>query len=346
MQSGKCQSCCYNKPEEEYYSSYCGNCFQRHELPNYVECQHYRLNPGRCTYCGAIGPDDIQWKETCLDEDKTYEKLMQPVVERRNLDFKINSKKIKTYDNWPLCRGAFHSAKACVFRKHAQQFHGMKKEIQQLTQNLKKVENSCSKPTELLIPTSVLQEEDSTSIQDTDKDGQSVFTFDKILKALMDYQQIQEVISQDEEENSLQLNFSSETVQPKHLESVSLQTGQFQGVQEASCELTKKMFQNSICKILPDAADFPEDLFNVEGCIWCGSKGHDVLDCLGYITWLMQYFHLDQHRLSYGEELKMKNRIIARAREYHNPKRPWELYIGKEDREYYSVYSILFWICL
>ena len=62
----------------------------------------------------------------------------------------------------------------------------------------------------------------------------------------------------------------------------SLQLQLQEAQQEASCELTKEMFQNSICKILPDTADFPEDLFNVEGCIWCGSKGHSVLDCLGY----------------------------------------------------------------
>ena len=94
------------------------------------------------------------------------------------------------------------------------------------------------------------------------------------------------------------------------------------------------MFQNSICKILIDTADFPEDLFNVEGCIWCGSIGHSVLDCLGHTTWLTQYFHLDQHRLSYDEKLIMKDRIIIRAKEHHNPRRPWEFYTGKEDGEY------------
>ena len=30
----------------------------------------------------------------------------------------------------------------------------------------------------------------------------------------------------------------------------------------------------------------------------------------------------------------MKDRILARAREHHNPRRPWELYIGREDGEY------------
>ena len=48
MKAGRCQSCNYNKEEEDFYSSTCGNCFQIHELPNCVECQHYRLKPGRC----------------------------------------------------------------------------------------------------------------------------------------------------------------------------------------------------------------------------------------------------------------------------------------------------------
>ena len=52
------------------------------------------------------------------------------------------------------------------------------------------------------------------------------------------------------------------------------------------CQLTKKSFTTSICKVLSDTAEFPEDIFNVEGCIWCGLKGHDVYNCLGYATWL------------------------------------------------------------
>ena len=35
--------------------------------------------------------------------------------------------------------------------------------------------------------------------------------------------------------------------------------------QETPCGLTKEKFANSICKILPDGADFREDLFNIEG---------------------------------------------------------------------------------
>ena len=42
---------------------------------------------------------------------------------------------------------------------------------------------------------------------------------------------------------------------------------------QTTCELTKQSFATSICKVLPDTAEFPEDIFNIEGCIWCGSKG-------------------------------------------------------------------------
>ena len=71
-----------------------------------------------------------------------------------------------------------------------------------------------------------------------------------------------------------------------------------------------------------------KDVYGVE------SRGHGVLDCLAYGSWLTQYFHLEQYNLSYEEKLRMKERIMSRATEYHNPRRPWELYIGKDDGEY------------
>ena len=311
IKSGKCQSCGYIKPEEEYYSSYCGNCFQRHEFPNCVECQHYRLKAGRCNNCGAIDPDDLQWKESCLEEDQDYERLIQPVLKKRDLDVKMNSRKFKIYDNCPLCRGFFHSAKACIFRKHALYFEDMKEQLQQLTSNLRESDKNMKKET---IKQS--QAETQTDISDEyelDEEGQPILMFDRILKALQHLQMIDKDEEHDMEED--------EIVQPEHF-------------QDISCELTREKFQNSICKILLDTADFPEDLFNVEGCVWCGSKGHSVLDCLGYTSWLCQYFHLDQHRISYEEQLKVKKRIMARARLYHNPGRPWELYIGKTDGGY------------
>ena len=319
MQSGNYQSCCYIKPEEEYYNSYCGNCFQMHEFPNCVECQHYRLKPGRCANCGALGPDDIQWEDSCLDEDQDYERLMQPILEKRDLDIKMNSKKFKTYDNCPLCRGYFHSAKACIFRKHALHFNDIKKQIQQ------NVKDAChTRHTELLLPKISMAftfEEPEEDNSDEEEERQPILTFDKILKALQ-YLQVHDSKTS-----------ASQTMDIGKEETYSVQPTQ---CQDTSCELTRKKFQSSICKILPNTVDFPEDLFNVEGCVWCGSKGHSVLDCLGYATWLNQYFHLDQHEISYEEKLQMKKRIIARAREYHNPRRPWELYIGKDNGEYWT----------
>ena len=132
MKAGRCQSCNYNKEEEDFYSSTCGNCFQIHELPNCVECQHYRLKPGRCTNCGTIGPEDINWKDSCLEE-KDYEDIMKPIMEQRDEVQQKNSKLYKFYDICPLCRSFYHTAKACVFRKHALYFMEAKEQIQQLT---------------------------------------------------------------------------------------------------------------------------------------------------------------------------------------------------------------------
>ena len=77
-----------------------------------------------------------------------------------------------------------------------------------------------------------------------------------------------------------------------------------------ACELNKKNFELSICKILPDTAEFPEDIFNIEGCIWCGSKGHDVYNCLGYATWLGDLWlaPLEERRLTYPQRQKKDRR--------------------------------------
>ena len=149
MQSGMCQSCTYIKKEEDYYSSYCGNCFQEHKLPNCVECQHFRLKAGRCTNCGALGPDDIQWIDSCLDTDNNYMRLLYKTFEKRMADQKRNNKQFRTYNNCPLCKAYFHSAKACIFRKHALHFKEMEQQIKQLTLSAK----DKAQTAELLLPT-------------------------------------------------------------------------------------------------------------------------------------------------------------------------------------------------
>ena len=191
----------------------------------------------------------------------------------------------------------------------------MKQQIQEITQNLN--DSWDSKPKKLLLPKVPMTRKFEESEEDieVDEDGHPIMMFDRILRALQ----------------SLQLTDTMSTETQTMEEDQSFQPTV---LQETSCELTKEKFNTSICKILPDAADFPDDLFNVEGCVWCGPRGHGELDCLGYASWLIQYFHLDQHNISYEEKLRMKERIMSRAKEYHNPRRPWELYIGKDDGEY------------
>ena len=108
---------------------------------------------------------------------------------------------------------------------------------------------------------------------------------------------------------------------------------------ETACELSKESFKSSICKILPDTAEFPEDIFNIEGCIWCGSKGHDVYNCLGYATWLgdMWLGTVEERRVTYPQRQEhIKCMLKAAKVENHNPERPWELYTGLDDGEYLS----------
>ena len=108
---------------------------------------------------------------------------------------------------------------------------------------------------------------------------------------------------------------------------------------ETACELSKKSFKSSICKILPDTAEFPEDIFNIEGCIWCGSKGHDVYNCLGYATWLgdMWLGTVEERRVTYPQRQEHIKRMLKAAKvENHNPEKPWELYTGLDDGEYLS----------
>ena len=108
---------------------------------------------------------------------------------------------------------------------------------------------------------------------------------------------------------------------------------------ETACELGKENFKSSICKILPDTAEFPEDIFNVEGCIWCGSRGHDVYNCLGYATWLgdMWLGTIEERRVTYPQRQEhIKSMLKAAKVGNHNPAKPWELYTGLDDGEYLS----------
>ena len=94
---------------------------------------------------------------------------------------------------------------------------------------------------------------------------------------------------------------------------------------ETSCELSKKSFESLICKVLPDTAEFPEDIFNIEGCIWCGSREHDIYSCLGYATWLGDIWlgPIEERRISYPQRQKRIEQMLKEARNQHyNPRRP------------------------
>ena len=130
QKSGPCSECNYIKKKEDPYQGYCGNCFQIHELPNCVQCQHYRIKPGRCTNCGAVGPDNTEWIYTCLGQDEEFKEIMMPILEARKIKVAEQNKKFTTYKNCPLCKGYFHSAKACIFRTHVKHFSILRREME------------------------------------------------------------------------------------------------------------------------------------------------------------------------------------------------------------------------
>ena len=112
----------------------------------------------------------------------------------------------------------------------------------------------------------------------------------------------------------------------------------------STCELNKENFGHSVCKILPDTAEFPEDIFTVEGCIWCGSKGHDIFSCLGYATWLGDLWMTPREeggRLTYPQRQRRIEAMLKLAKDhYYNPRRPWEIYIGLDNGEYLTAKGV------
>ena len=136
QKSGPCSECHYIKKKEDPYQGYCGNCFQIHEFPNCVQCQHYRIKPGRCTNCGAVGPDNTEWIYTCLGQDEEFKEIMKPILEARKIKVTEENKKFTTYKNCPLCRGYFHSAKACIFRTHVKHFNLLQKKMDQFSEEI------------------------------------------------------------------------------------------------------------------------------------------------------------------------------------------------------------------
>ena len=432
QKSGPCQNCNYTKNKEVPYQGYCGNCFQIHEFPNCIQCQHYRIKPGRCTNCGVVGPDNTEWIYTCLGQDAEYEELMTPILEARKKKVAEETKKFTTYKNCPLCKGYFHSAKACIFRTHVKHFNILKSRMDMYADEV-------NTTTRMVIPTTDSEDSgdsedeaeydcdgdecegdecymlitchrhssDEESMDEDDEDSfasklRQVTKFDKILTIVTKQRKTDEQDDQEEEEEDGQEEEDQESEDPEgegqdrenHDDENQGGEGQNQAEgedqeedpvaseeddnpdeqqddqndtqmdtcdsgyyslkttypkdtkefvvfgdhpDETACELGKKSFGLLVCKILPDTAEFPEDIFNIEGCIWCGLKGHDVYNCLGYATWLGDLWlaPLEERRLTYPQRQKRLEAMLKVAKEhYYNPRRPWELYTGLDDGEY------------
>ena len=80
----------------------------------------------------------------------------------------------------------------------------------------------------------------------------------------------------------------------------------------------------------------------MEGCIWCGSRGHDVLNCLGYATWLGDIWlgPVEERRLDYIRRMKWTEQKLKTAKDHYNVRRPWELYTGLDDGEYLTTKGV------
>ena len=161
---GQCSSCHFTTPKEESYQGYCGNCFQIHEFPNCVQCHHFRMKPGRCTKCGAVGPDDREPVPTCLYQ---YDDFIQPILTARKVKIAEQSKKFTTYKKCPLCPGYFHSAKACIFRRHVKHVNELQKNIEQLAEQFGHLDISG----QMVLQTNTEDEEQLFSSDDSSEEG-------------------------------------------------------------------------------------------------------------------------------------------------------------------------------
>ena len=370
-QPGQCSGCQYTTPKEEVYQGYCGNCFQIHEFPNCVQCLHYRMKPGRCTNCGAAGPDDWEPLLTCMYQ---YNNTMQPILTARKKKVAEQSKKFTTYRTCPLCPGYFHSAKASLFRKHVRHVNELQKNIDQLADEFGHLNISGQMILHTNTEKEQFFSDDSSEEGDYEvedaEEGRPLTIFEQILKVVStiqhtadeaedseeedfhqdhedngndrDYQSQQDQNSEDSEDDEDQDQQNEDQMDTNGSLTPTLRDDRKFEVfgdkpDETACELTKKSFTTSICKVLPDTAEFPEDIFNIEGCVWCGSKEHDVYNCLGYATWLGDIWlgPIEERRLPYPQRQKRIEEMLKAAKDhYHNPRRPWELYVGYDDGEY------------
>ena len=71
---------------------------------------------------------------------------MMPILEARKIKVAEQTKQFTTYKNCPLCRGYFHSAKACIFRTHVEHFNLLQKKMDQYSDEI-------NTTTRMVIPT-------------------------------------------------------------------------------------------------------------------------------------------------------------------------------------------------
>ena len=159
------------------------------------------MKPGRCTNCGAVGPDDWEPIPTCLYQ---YDEIMQPILTARKNKIAEQSKNFTTYRNCPLCPGYFHSAKACIFRKHVKHVYEMQRNIEQLAEQFDHLDISG----QMILPAHTEDREQFTSDDSLDEDydtedeeeGGQVTMFEHILKVISTIQPAASKEDQEEEE--------------------------------------------------------------------------------------------------------------------------------------------------
>ena len=71
-----------------------------------------------------------------LERDEEFKEIMMPILEARKIKVSEQNKKFTTYKNCPLCRGYFHSAKACIFRTHVKHFNLLQKQMDQYSEEV------------------------------------------------------------------------------------------------------------------------------------------------------------------------------------------------------------------
>ena len=114
---------------------------------------------------------------------------MEPILEARKIKIEEQSKRFTTYKNCPPCKGYFHSAKACIFRRHVGHVNEMQRNIQQLAEQFGDLDISGS----MVLPVPTEAEEQLYS--DSSDEGEYDIEDEKDRRPLTLFEQILQVIS-------------------------------------------------------------------------------------------------------------------------------------------------------